>query len=333
MQRINRRRLVGALSAAACGAALPAVAQQAPKIWRVGFLAQLSRSTPSNANANYDAFVRGMRDLGYAEGKHLAIEWRFADGHYDRLPGLAAELVQNKVDVIVTHGTPGSLAAKRSTSTIPIVIAATLDPVGNGLVASLARPGGNVTGLSYMTADFSGKQVELLKTMLPKLNHFAVLSHPDNAGQQANLQRVQAAARQLAIRTTVVAARSAEEIERAFSLITQKHAGAVFVLLESFFVAQRRQIAELALKHHLPTMHETRREIEAGGLMSYGADSTLMYRRAATYVDKILKGTKPSDLPVEQPTVLQLVINSKTATALGVKIPREMLLRADEVIE
>ena len=326
---ISRRKL---LVAGMCLPAWTTLAQQ-PKVHRIGFLAARLRSTPSNPDVLYDAFVQGLRELGYVEGKNLLIEWRFADGKYERLPGLAAELVQMKVEIIMSHTTPGTQALQRVTKSIPIVMTSVNDPLGSGFVASLARPGGNITGLSLMVLDSSPKQLELLKIMIPRLSRVAVLLNPGTSSHPQILKNIQAAAQQVGIKVLPVEARTAEEIERGFALMRRERAGAVIVAADSFFLWRRQQISELAVTNRMPSMFPNREEVQAGGLMSYGQSLTDFYRRAATYVDKILKGAKPADLPIEQPTKIHLAINRKTATALGLKIPQELLLRADEVIE
>ena len=329
---VTRRKLVLALGAGAL-APLAGFAQDPGKVRRIGFLASRSRSTLSNPDVYYDAFMQGMRELGYVEGKNLIIEWRFADGKYERLPGFAVELVQMKVDIIVTHGVPGTQAAQRATHTIPIVTAATTDPVGSGFAVSLARPRGNITGLSNMFLDHSSKHIELLKTMMPRLSRVTVLVNPGNSVHPAILKSIQAAAQQLGIKVRPVDARTPEEIERGFATMTRERAEAVIVAQDPLLLQQRQQIAELALKTRMLSMFSFREEVQAGGLMSYGLSLTDSYRRAATYVDKILKGAKAGELPFEQPNKLQLTINAKTAKALGIKVPQELLIRADEVIE
>lgn len=329
---MNRRKLLAALGLGALAEALPALAQQKGKVWRIGFLAPRSRPTAADPDV-YSAFPQGMRELGYVEGKHFVIEWRFADGKFERLPGLAAELVKMKVDVIVAAGTAATQMAQRATTTIPIVIAASVDPVGSGFVKSLARPGGNITGLSLATSDFSPKHLELLMTAVPKLSRVAVLVNPDNSAHPGVLKSVQAAAQKLGVQVLPVTARTPEDIERGFAMMKRERAEAVIVAADAFFVLQRRQIVELALKHRLASMATNREYAAAGGLMSYGQNVADFYRRAATFVDKILKGAKPGDLPIDQPTIFELVINRKTAKTLGITIPQELLLRADRVIE
>jgi len=331
---ISRRRVVIAF-----GAGVPALltsfsfAQQPGMVRRIGFLAIRSRSTPSNPDAYYDAFVQGMRELDYVERKNLAIEWRFAEGKYERLPGLAADLVRMKVELIVSHGTEGTRAAQRATSTIPVVTAAVGDPVASGFAASLARPAGNVTGLSTIVSDLAQKHVELLKTMMPTLSRVAVLLNFGNANHSANLESAQAVAEKIGMTILPVDARTPEEIERGFATMTREGAEAVIVASDPFYTGQRKQFAALAAMNRMPSMFPYREYVEAGGLMSYGPDVADFFRYAATFVDKILKGAKPGDLPFQQPTRYYLVINLKTAKALGLEIPPTLLARADEVIE
>lgn len=329
----NRRKLVIALGLCALDPSLSAFAQKQDKVRRIGFLAVRPRSTPSSPDVLYDAFVWRMRELGYVEGKNLIIEWRFADGNFERLPGLADELARLKVEVLVTHGTPPTAALQKATKTIPIVFAAVVDPVGSGFAASLAHPGGNITGTSIMSIDFSPKYLELLKLMQPKLSVVAVLMNPGSSVQPAVLKGIQAAAQQLRVRVLPVNARTAEEIEHGFAKMRQEHADATIVLTDTFFIGRRSQIAELALRHRLPSMFTFREGTLTGGLMSYGPSLSDSYRVSATYVDKILKGARPADLPIEQPTTLELVLNAKTAKELGLTIPQELRLRANEVIE
>lgn len=329
---MKRRNLLIAL---ATGLAIPleSFAQQQDKVRRIGFLAARSRSTPADPDVYYDAFVQGMRELGYVEGKNLVIEWRFADGKYERLPGLADELVRQKLEVIATHGTQVTEALQRATRTIPIVTAAVTDPMASGFAASLAQPGGNITGLSLMFIDVSSKYLELLKVMLPGLSRIAVLMNPGNSANPAVLKGVQSAARQLSVALVLVNARTPEEIELGFAAMRRERADAVIILPDSFYIGQRRQITELAARDRLPSMFPYREDVAVGGLMSYGPNLADSYRRAATLVDRILKGAKPGDLPFEQSTKIHLAINRKAAKALGLTIPQELLLRADEVIE
>jgi putative ABC transport system substrate-binding protein len=329
---MNRRDTLLALLA--LGAApLAAFAQQTGKVWRIGFLATRSRSTSSNPDVYYDAFVLKMRELGYVEGKNLVIEWRFADGNFDRLPGLASELVQMNLEVIVTHYAPAAQVLQRLSKNVPIIITASNDPIGSGFAASLARPGGNVTGFSLMAADLSPKQIELLRIMIPGLSRIAVLVNPSNSGHSSIANNLQVAARQFAISVLAMEANTAEGIGRSFAAMKRERAGAVIVATDGFFTGQAKQVGALTASNKIPSMFAYRDFVTAGGLMSYGVDITENYRRAADYVDKILKGAKPGDLPFEQPMRIYLVVNRKAATALGLPIPQELLLRADEVIE
>ena len=328
----NRRKLLVTLAAGALAFAAPpgSFGQQQGKVWRVGFLTL----RPASESSQYtDAFLKGMRELGYVEGRNLVVEWRFADGKFERLPGLAADLVQLKVDVIVAVASPAIGAAQKATTTIPIVMATTADPVGGGFVKSLARPGGNITGLSNMGGDISGKLVDLLLAAVPKLSRVVVLVSPTSTNYRTTSESIQSGARKAGVKTLAAEASTPQEIENAFSMIARENADAVIVVAASLFDLQKRQIAELALKYRIPSMFGNRANVEAGGLMSYGRRLTDNYRRAASYVDKILKGAKPGDLPVEQPVWFELVVNLKTAKALGLTIPQSLLLRADEVIQ
>ena len=326
----TRRRIVFALGGA-LAAPLASFAQQKPaKVARIGFLGAPSASGFASF---VEALRAGLRDLGYVEGKNIIIEYRWAEGKYERLPGLAAELVGLKVDVIVAVGTPAIQAVQKATTTIPIVMVATADPVGSGFVASLSRPGRNITGLSNIAGDVSVKYLELLRVALPKLSRVTVLMNPDHPLHPDMLKNIQATAKTTGVNVLPVQASTADKIEAALGAITRERTGALIVLPDPFFYTQARRIAELAAQNRLPTMFWTRDLVEAGGLMSYGQNMGEHYQRAATYVDKILKGVKPADLPVEQPTKLELVINRKTAKALGLTIPQELLLRADKVIE
>ena len=328
----SRRELLIALGAGAIAAPLESFAQQ-PAVRRIGFLAARSRSSSSKPDVYYDAFVQGMRDLGYVEGKNLVIEWRFAEGRLERLPELAAELVRMKVEVIVTHGNQNTRAAQKATSTVPIVIAAMADPVAAGFVSRMARPGGNITGLTLMSADVSPKQIELLHAVIPKLARVALLVNPLNSVHAAILKSTQAAAQSIGLKAFPVEARSAEEVERAFAMVTRERADVLIVAVDTVFIGQRRQIIGLAMKHRIPTMHAYREDVEAGALMSYGQNLAEFYRSAATYVDRILKGARAGELPIEQPTKIHLAINLKTAKTLGLAISKELRFRADELIE
>ena len=327
----SRRKLLVALSAGALAAPLACFAQQQrSKVARIGLLEASSASSSATLR---EALIRGLRELGYMEGKNMIIEERWAEGNYERLPGLATELVQMKVDVIVAGSTPTVQAAQRGTSTIPIVMVRVGDPVGSGFVASLARPGGNITGLSNISVDVSSKYLELLRAAVPRLSRVTVLVNPANPIHRDVLKRVQATEKTNSVTISPVEASIASQIEAAFGAMTRERAGALIVLPDSFFSSQARRIAELAAQQRLPTMFWTRDAVESGGLMSYGQNSAEHYYRAATYIDKILKGAKPGDLPVEQATKIELVINLKTAKAIGLTIPQQLILQADKVIE
>jgi putative ABC transport system substrate-binding protein len=310
--------------------ALPLVAhaEQPRKIPRIGFL---SAASVSGDPYRLDAFRQSLRELGYVEGQNVAIESRWAEGKYDRLPALAAELVRLKVDVIVTYGPPAIQAAKQATGTIPIVMAGIIDPTG--FVASLARPGGNITGVSLMAPELVGKQLQILKEVVPTVSRVALLGNPDNAGTAPQVRHAQDAARALGVRLQPLDARGPGEIDSAFAAMAREQAGALIVLVDVMFNVYRTRIAELAAKSRLPSVYGLAQHVEAGGLMSYGGNINDRLRGAATYVDKILKGAKPADLPVEQPTKFELVVNMKTAKMLGIRIPRSILARADRVIE
>ena len=313
-------------------APLAAEAQQAAQVARIGYLATNLATNPLLR----EAFRRGLRDLGYVEGRNLVIEYRGAEGKLERLPALAAELVTLKVDVIVAPSGVGALAAKQATKTIPIVFAVAADPVASGLVASLARPGGNVTGSSTLTSALIGKCLELLTQAVPGVSGVAVLWQPGAFAERTEkdmLKAAEVAARALAVRLQFVEARGPEDFDRAFSDMTRARASALTVLSMPLFISERRRLVDLAAKNRLPTVYSFREGVDAGGLMAYGANLADLLRRAASYVDKILKGAKPGDLPVEQPTKFELVINMKTAKALGLTISQSVLARADEVIQ
>jgi putative ABC transport system substrate-binding protein len=330
---MERRKFMAAMAGGFFATPLAAEAQQAAKIARIGYLAIDLAANPHR----HEAFRQGLRDLAYVEGRNVVIEYRDAEGKPERLPALAAELVALKVDVIVVGGsTVAALAAKQATRTLPIVFALAGDPVGSGLVTSLARPGGNVTGLSILAAELVGKRLELLTQAVPGVTRVAVLRLPGALGERTEqdmLKEAEAAARALGVRPQFVEARGPADFDRAFSDMTRARAGALTVLPNNMFVRERRRLVDLAAKNRLPAVYLGREFVDAGGLMSYGPNSADVFRRAATYVDKILKGAKPSDLPVEQPTKFELVINLKTAKALGLTIPPSLLGRADQVIE
>ena len=306
------------------------------KVWRVGFLSASKR--PASIDAHFHgAFARGMRELGYVEGKNLTIEYRYAENRPELLDVLAAELVKLKVDVMVIQGSPPTQAAQRATSTIPLVFLGPGDPVRIGLVKSLARPGGNTTGLSSNTTEISGKRLQLLLEMtvgvVPKLSRVAVLTNQHTPAHNLTYEQVRMAAEKLGVALVRMEVSSPQEIDNAFAAMKRDKAGAVYVPLDALFSQQKDQIAQLALKHRLPCMAPDRMYAEAGCLMSYGGSEDDMFRYAATYVDKIFKGRKPSELPVEQPTRIELFINGKTAKALELKIPQSLLISADRVIE
>jgi len=308
---------------------ISAEAQQPKKIPRIGVLWLYS---PTIASPFAEAFRQGLRGLGYVEGQNIALEERWAEGRFDRLPSLAAELVRLKVDILVTASTPAAQAGQQATQSIPIVLTNVSDPVESGLVSSLARPGGNVTGLSLMHPELAGKRLELLKEVIPKLSRVAVLSNPANPIMPPLLRETEAAARALGVQLQVVEVRDPSDFDSAFSAMTRERAGALVVLPDAIFQNERTRIAGLAAKARLPAMYAWREAVDAGGLMAYGASVPDIFRRAATYVDKILKGAKPADLPVEQPTKFEFIINLKAAKQIGLTIPPDLLARATKII-
>ena len=328
----TRRSVLATLGPVLLVAALTATAQQSARVWRIGFLSA-RRRPPSLTTDYYGAFPRRMSELGYVEGRNLAIEWRFADGEYQRLGQLAAQLVELNVDVILALGPPGALAAQKATSTIPIVFVVSVDPVASGIVSSLARPGGNTTGLSNLGVDLGAKHLEILLAIVPEVSRVALLINPANPAHAAIVSNIEAAMQGQRVDLLPVHARTAGEIEGAFDTMTRKKAGAVIVALDPFFIQEARQLAAQARRHRLPSIFAFREAAEAGGLMSYGQNQVYIYRRAAEYVDRILKGARPGDLPVEQPAMLELVINSRTATTLGLGVPPSLRMRADQIIE
>ena len=306
----------------------PVEAQQPGKVIRIGILNSGSVST---AKSSHDAFREALRELGYVEGKNIVFEYRYADGKLDRLPDLAAELVRAKVDIILVAGTQTTTAAKRATRTIPIVVGAASDLVGTGLVASLARPGGNITGSTRISPELSGKRLELLKETVSKVSRVAVILSAVTTDQDA-FNEMEAAARQLGVKLQAANVRDPNEFQSAYAAMVREHADGVIILRGSFTSFHRRQLVELAVKNRLPSMCEESVWTNLGCLMSYGPDLRHLWRRAAIYVDKILKGAKPADLPVEQPTKFELAINLKTAKQIGLTIPPNVLARADRVI-
>jgi len=308
---------------------LTAGAQPGTRIPRLCYLAL----SPAARHVSYPAFLQGLRDLGYADGRNLVIDYLSADGQFERFPALAAECVRLKADIIVAVTTPGALAAKKATSTIPIVSPATGDPVATGVVASLARPGGNVTGLSLMGPGLSGKRLALLKETVPGISRAAVLANLADPIAAPQVNDMETAARMLGIHLRTYDVRTPEEFPGAFTAAARDGAEGVLVTIESIFLGQRTRVVELAARHRLPAVYPYREFVDAGGLMAYGPNVASVFQRAATYVDKILKGAKPGDLPVEQPTKFELLINMKTAKTLGLTIPPALLLQVDKVIE
>jgi putative tryptophan/tyrosine transport system substrate-binding protein len=326
-----RCSLVLAVALALGGSAMPlaAEAQSTAKARRIGFLGSAS---PGAYSYLVDALRQGLVDLGYVEGKNLTIEYRWAESKYERLPGLAAELVRLNVDLIVTHGTPGSLAAKQATATIPIVMAISGDAVATGLVASIARPGGNVTGSTFFFPELNAKRVELLKAAVPRISRMVALTNPDNPSHAPALRAMAEMARALNVELQTAEARGPEDLPGTFADLARRRVEAVAVLDDPMLITNARQIAELAVKHRLPTIG-FREYAEAGGLMSYAVNFPEIWRRAAVFIDKIFKGAKPGELPIEQATRFELVLNARTIKALGLTIPQAVLLRADQIVE
>jgi len=325
---MDRRAFIATLAGGLMIAPLTLLAQPQSRVARIGFLAGGSASARVQ-----QPFLQGMRELGLVEGRDFAVDWRFAEGRYERLPGLVAELVRLKVDVIVAAATLCVQAAHQATTTTPIVMVGVPDPIGEGFAVSLSGPGGNITGLTNIVTEVSSKHLELLQVAVPRLSLVAVLINPGNPSDALILEQIEGTAYTRRIKVLQVEAGTANQIEAGFAAITRARAQAVIVATDAYFDMQQELIIKLALDNRLPTISSSREMTEAGGLMSYGQDLALHYRRAATYVDKILKGAKPGSLPIEQPTVLELVINRKTARVLGLAIPRELELRADRAIE
>jgi putative ABC transport system substrate-binding protein len=325
---VRRRELVLFLGGAAWP--LAARAQQPGRVHRIGFLGNSTAALEANL---IGPFRDGLRDLGYEEGRNIVTEYRWAEGKYERFPVLVAELLAVKVDVIVTAGTPATLAVKKATTSVPIVMVAVGDPIGTGIAASLSRPGGNITGLSSMAPELEGKRLELLKEVVPGLSRIAVFWNPVNAFNTGAMKQTRLAAEVFRINVLPLAVQTAEELDDAFAAIVKEQPEALFIVADRIFLHNRVRMMEFAAKNRLPSVNAYRELVEAGGLMSFGPSYEDMHRRAATYVDKILKGAKPADLPVEQPTKFELVINLNTAKALGLTLPFTLLARADEVIE
>jgi putative ABC transport system substrate-binding protein len=329
---IKRREFIAGLGSAATWP-VAARAQQADKVWRIGFLAAGQRPVSFDESSQYGGFPQGMRELGHVQGKDFVIEWRFAEGRPELYPGLAAELVRAQVDVVVAGNSTAVRFLQQASSTIPIVIAVSADPVGTGLVASLARPGGNITGLATSREVTASKQLELLALAVPNLSRVGLLFSADDTSSAPVLNSAQAAAPTAGLQLVPVDARNLQDIESAFATMAKERAEALMVVSSVSFQAQKQRLVDLALRIRLPTIFAQREFVEAGGLMSYGESARDFNRRAAFYVDKIMKGAKPADLPMQQPTRFFLVINRKTADAIGLAIPLQLLVLADEVIE
>jgi putative ABC transport system substrate-binding protein len=328
---IDRRAFMAALAGGLLAAPLVAEPQQTGKVYRIAFL---GTSSPALESELTSAFRQGLRDLGYVEGQNLVIEYRWAGGHYDRYAALVAEIARLRVDVIVTEGTPAALAAKEGAGAIPVVMAVIGDPIALGVVSSLAHPGGNITGLSSMSLEVDGKRLELLKELVPGVSRVGVLWNPANLNNTTRITAMRAAAKTLRLTLEpLVDAADSERLEKAFGAIVAARCEALLNLSDRVVVANRTQIVAFTAKRRIPALYANREFVEAGGLASYAADYPAIFRRAAIYVDKILRGAKPGDLPVEQPTKFELVINLKTAKALGLTIPPSLLGRADEVIQ
>ena len=327
---MRRRDFIRLLGGAAAALPLAARAQQPGRIWRIGVL----ETSPAASNAaNFDAFRKGLRELGYVEGQNLILDYRSADGRAERFPQLAAELLRLNVDLIVTRGTPAVMAAKNATGTVPVVMAASGEPVRTGVVAGLARPGGNVTGLSALTSASVAKRLELMREMVAGIRRIAFLLNMGNPISPSSWEEFKTATPSLGFEAQLLDVRKSEDIVQAFDTAIAQRADAILVANDTVTLANRGQVVELAAKHRMPAMYHAREFVDAGGLMTYGVSYPDLYRRAATFVDKIFKGAKPADLPVEQPTKFELVINLKVARALGLDLPATVLARADEVIE
>jgi ABC-type uncharacterized transport system substrate-binding protein len=329
MARVARREFLIAIGALL--AAPLTEAQQAGKVPRIGYLGQNSAELGQRQIA---AFRQGLRERGWVEGQNIVIEMRFADGRVDRFPTLIAELIRLNVDVIVTSSSATTWVAKDATKSIPIVMAASANALGEGLVTSLAHPGGNITGMTFMAGpEIAGKQLQLLKEMVPAASRVAVLTNPANRSHAAFSKELKVAAQSLGVQLQVLEAPNPDQLDSAFAAMTTERVAALLVLTDSMFLGQRQRILTLAAKSRLPALYSQREFVDAGGLVSYGPSLIDMFRRAAAHVDKILRGVKPGDIPVEQPTKFELVVNLKTAKALGLTIPQSLLLRADEVIQ
>jgi putative tryptophan/tyrosine transport system substrate-binding protein len=326
---MDKRSITFAVSALLFALCIGAEAQQA-KVARIGFLGNSTSELEANL---IGPFREGLRELGYIEGKNIAIEWRWAEGKYERFPGLIAELIGSKAELIVTAGTPASLAVKKATTTIPLVMIAVGDPVGSGLIASLAHSGGNVTGLTSISPELDGKRLELLREVVPNISHVAVMWNPTSPLQVVAEKATRAAAQPMGIRILSLGVHADEQFDHAFATIRKEKPGALLVLADRLFLHNRARIMEFAIHNRLPGVHAYVELVEAGGLMSYGPSYSGMHKRAAYYVDKILKGTNPADLPIEAPAKFELVVNVKAAKQIGVSIPPSVLYRADRVLK
>jgi putative ABC transport system substrate-binding protein len=327
--RLKRRDFISFLGAAAT-LPLAAHAQQSAKVPRVGFMGNSTESLEANL---VGPFREGLRELGYQEGRNIVVEYRWAEGKYERFPALIAELLAAKVDVIVAAGTPAAIAVKKATTTVPLVMVAVGDPVGTGLVPSLARPSGNLTGLSSVAPDLEGKRLELLREVVPKLARIGVFFNPANLFHTVSMRQARAAGTALGIELLPLSVRVSQDLDGAFATILKEKPDALLVLADRVYLHERKRMMDFSLQHRLPNANAHKEMVEAGGLMSYGPSYENMHRRAADYVDKILKGARPGDLPIEQPTKFDLKVNLKTAKALGLDVPPTLLARADEVIE
>lgn len=328
---LTRRAFIAVVAGVGGVNALSGFAQPPAKLRRIGFLGLTTERTPVTVS-RVEALRAGLRELGYVEGKNIAIEYRWANGDYERLPGLAEELVRLKVEVLVTYSTPGAMAAKKATQTIPIVLASVGDPVSTGVVRNIARPGGNVTGLSMFTPDEMAKRLEILKDAFPAIRRVAVLINPDNLSTRPSTARVEQAAGKLGLEIQIVQARGAGDFEKAIASMVEKRAQAVVVYEDPIFTAEARKLVALAIRNRVPTIGQVS-FAEAGGLIGNGANQLDLFRRAAGFVDQILKGARAGDLPIQQPARFELVVNMNTASALGVTIPKTLLFRADRIIE
>jgi len=329
---MDRRAFIVVVGGAILVVPLAAYGQQAGKLYRIGLLGGSPPNSPGGRRA-WEGFFQGLRELGYVEGQNIVIEGRWYGERTDRLPSLVGELVQLKVDVIVAGAAPAPEAARRATPTIPIVMANHNDPVGSGLVATLARPGGNVTGMSTLSSELIGKRLQLFKEAIPGISRVAVLSNPTVPSHALEVKEAKVAAGLLKLQLQLFEARAPGDFAGAFSAMAKERADGVIIITSAMFYAERTRIAKLAAASRVPTIYAAKEFADVGGLMTYGIDLHESFRRAAGYVDKILKGAKPADLPVEQPTKLELVINLKTAKALGLTIPQSLLVRADEIIQ